>query len=85
MSLNNLITNEMLLNAIRQIPDYEFDTFDVVDVLEKSQPLIIDKIRKKSPGQYKSIVGKALIRFSSETRFITRVLRGKYSPLKWHK
>ncbi len=85
MAISDDISNQVIENAINQISRNGFTTFHLIDELEKTEPELMEDIRSWSVRNWRSIVGKAIKRYSIETSKITQVSPPNETPARWKK
>lgn len=85
MALHSILANRALEKAINSIPEKKFTTLQVIDELIKLYPEDIDKIKSYSQRNWRSVIGKAIKRFSIETEEIIQISSPNKSPAIWEK
>lgn len=85
MALHNEITNDQLQKCIDDIHSKYFTTLRVIDELKSSYPNEINLLRSYSERNWRSVIGKAIKRYSTETNRIIQISLPEESPARWEK
>jgi len=85
MALHDEISNQILEKCINAIPSKNFTTLRVIDELIKSFPNDVSRVKSYSERNWRSIIGKAIKRFSVETNLIKQISPGSETPARWEK
>lgn len=85
MALHNDLTNGQLQICIDGINAKYFTTLRVITELERNYPNEIKSLRAKSERNWRSVVGKAIKRYSTETNRIIQISLPEESPARWEK
>jgi hypothetical protein len=85
MALHDEISNQVLEKCINAIPSKYFTTLRVIDELIKSFPEVVERVRSYSERNWRSVIGKAIKRFSVETNLIKQISPASESPARWEK
>jgi len=85
MALMDIITDEMIEEAIYSIQSKSFTTLHVIDSLTKSYPMIIDELQQSSGYSWRSIVGRRTRKHSVMTQKFDKVSPAEESPARWRK
>lgn len=85
MALHDEINNHVLETCITAIPSKNFTTLRVISELEKSFPNEVQRVKSYSERNWRSVIGKAIKRFSVETNIITQISPPDESPARWEK
>lgn len=85
MALHDEISNQILGKCINAIPSKNFTTLRVIDELIKSFPNDAERIKSYSERNWRSVIGKAIKRFSVETNLIKQISPASESPARSEK
>lgn len=85
MALHENITDEILEHAANSIGGKYFNTLQIVDLLIKQQPLIIEELRQWSPRNWRSVIGRAIKRYAVSTGSLRQASPPTESPARWIK
>ncbi len=85
MALHHEITNQALEKAINSIPAKHFTTLRVISELEKLFPNDVERVKSFSERNWRSVIGKAIKRYSVETNKIKQISPASESPARWEK
>ena len=85
MALHDDIPNSVIEKGINSIQRDAFTTLTIVDYLVKNETQMIDDLKGWSPRNWRSVVGKAIKRYSVETNKIKQVSPADESPARWKK
>jgi hypothetical protein len=85
MAQHDAINNSMLQTIINSIPSKHFTTLSVVSALEINYKNKVEELKGYSPRNYRSVIGKAVKRFSVETNKIKQISPPDESPARWEK
>ena len=85
MALHNEISNQILDECIKAIPSNNFTTIRVISELEKRFSSDVAKVRSYSERNWRSVIGKAIKRYSVETNKIKQISLRDESPARWEK
>jgi len=85
MALHHEITNQQLEKCINSILSKHFTTLRVVDELLKIFPNDVERVKSYSERNWRSVIGKAIKRFSVETNLIKQISHSSESPARWEK
>lgn len=85
MALHNEIPNSQLQVCIDAIPSSHFTTFRVIAELENRFPAEVASLKAYSERNWRSVIGKAIKRYSVETNRIEQVSPSTESPARWEK
>jgi hypothetical protein len=85
MAQHNEITNDQLQKCIDAIQASHFTTFKVVRELEIHFPETVKILQSNSITHWRSVIGKAIKRYSVETSKIKQISPADESPARWEK
>ncbi|HMQ69813.1 MAG TPA: hypothetical protein PKA90_12635 [Ignavibacteria bacterium] len=85
MAQHNVITNDQIQKCIDSIQATHFTTFRVVKELETLFPETVKILKSNSERNWRSVIGKAIKRFSVETGKIKQISPAEESPARWEK
>ena len=85
MALHDEISNEILEKCINIIPSKNFTTLRVISELEKGFINDVNRVKSYSERNWRSVIGKAIKRFSVETNLIKQISPSNETPARWEK
>ena len=83
MAISDDISNQVIENAINQLGRNSFNTLHLIEVLEKHESELIKDIKSWSERNWRSVVGKAIKRYSVQTNKISQISPTTESPARW--
>jgi len=85
MALHDDISDLVIEKGINFIERDAFTTLTIVDYLVEKEPQLINDLKGWSPRNWRSVVGKAIKRYSVKTKKIKQVSPADESPARWKK
>jgi hypothetical protein len=85
MALHDDISDAVIEDCISSFERNAFTTLTIVEYLVKNQPNLIEDLKGWSPRNWRSVVGKAIKRYSVHTNKIRQVSPANESPARWKK
>ncbi len=85
MAQHNVLDNKTILEIVISINGKQFSTLVVVDKLKSNYPDIYNDMKRNSPRNFQSVIGKAIKRFSVQTNKIIQISSADVSPAIWEK
>ena len=85
MALHDEISNKILETCINSIPSKNFTTLRVITELEKNFTNDVKRVQSYSERNWRSVIGKAIKRFSVETNLIKQISPSSETPARWEK
>lgn len=85
MAISDDISNQVIENAINRLGRNSFNTFHLIEELEKQEVELISDIKSWSERNWRSIIGKAIKRYSVQTNKINQVSPASETPARWKK
>ncbi len=85
MALRDTVTNEMIKKAVIEIAEKNFTTLEVIEILIKQEPDIIEDLKDRSPRNWRSVIGTAISRYAVKTNSINQKLPPSKSQAIWEK
>lgn len=85
MAISDDISNNVIENAINQLGRNSFNTFHLIEVLETHENELITDIKSWSVRNWRSIIGKAIKRYSVQTNKISQISPPNETPARWKK
>ncbi len=83
MAISDDISNQVIENAINQLGRNSFNTLHLIEVLESQESELIKDIKSWSERNWRSVVGKAIKRYSVQTNKISQISPPTESPARW--
>jgi hypothetical protein len=85
MAQHNVLDNNTILEIVNSINAKHFTTIEVVDRLKSNYPDIYNEMKRNSPRNFQSVIGKAIKRFSVSENKIRQISSADVSPAIWEK
>jgi hypothetical protein len=85
MAKRDILTNEMIRNAVTKVVTNSFTTIELIEILEDIEPIIISKLKSKIRRNWRAEIGKAISRYEVETNKINKKLPPSKKQARWEK